>query len=80
MTSDGTVAVKADCNQVSGTYTLNGSGLVITLGPSTVAACPPDSQADVYLRQLTAVVEYAYDNNALILNMAFDTGGMRFLQ
>jgi heat shock protein HslJ len=55
---DGTVDIKADCNQVGGTYTLNGASLTITLGPSSHAACPPDSQADVYLQQLAAVVAY----------------------
>jgi heat shock protein HslJ len=77
---DGSVAVKADCNRVSGTYTLNGSSLTITLGPSTLAACPPDSQADVYLQQLGSVEEYAYDGAALILNMRLDSGSMRFLK
>jgi heat shock protein HslJ len=57
--SDSTVIVKADCNQIAGTYTLKGSSLTITLGPSTMAACPPDSQATVYLQQLGAVVSYA---------------------
>jgi len=77
---DGSVAVKADCNQVSGTYVLNGNSLTITLGPSTLAACPPDSQADVYVQQLGAVVGYVYDNGALILNLRADAGNMRFLK
>jgi heat shock protein HslJ len=46
--SDGTINVKADCNQVKGVYNLKGSSLTITLGPSTLVACPPDSQAIVY--------------------------------
>jgi len=78
--SDSTVAVKADCNQVAGTYALKGSSLTITLGPSTLAACPPDSQATLYLQQLGTVVSYAYDNTgALILNMKMDSGNMRFM-
>jgi len=78
--SDGTVTVKADCNQVAGAYTLKGSSLTITLGPSTLAACPPDSQADVYLQQLGTVVSYAYDSaGSLILNMKMDSGNMRFI-
>ena len=78
--SDSTVTVKADCNQVAGAYTLKGSSLTITLGPSTLAACPPDSQATVYLQQLGTVVSYAYDTTgALILNMKMDSGNMRFI-
>ncbi|HET9223341.1 MAG TPA: META domain-containing protein, partial [Roseiflexaceae bacterium] len=76
---DGSVAVKADCNQVSGTYTLSGTNLTITFGPSTLAACPPDSQADVYMQQLGSVVSYTYNNGALILNLRADAGNMRFL-
>jgi heat shock protein HslJ len=76
---DGSVTVKADCNQVSGVYTLNGTNLTITLGPSTLAACPPDSQADIYVQQLAAVVSYTYNNGALILNLRSGVGNMRFL-
>jgi len=77
---DGSVAVKADCNQVIGSYTLNGSSLTIALRPSTLVACPADSQADVYMQQLGAVAAYVYDNAALILNMKVDSGNMRFLK
>jgi len=75
---DGTVAIKADCNRVGGTYTQNGNSLTITLGPSTLAACPPDSQADVYLQQLQAVDGYLFDQGALVLELKLDSGGMRF--
>jgi heat shock protein HslJ len=77
---DSTVKVKADCNQVSGVYTLQGSSMTIRLGPSTMAFCPPDSQDQVYLQQLGAVVSYAYDSaGALILNLKADGGNMRFI-
>jgi heat shock protein HslJ len=36
---DGTVAIKADCNQVSGDYTMDGNNLNISLGASTLMAC-----------------------------------------
>ena len=42
---DGTVAIKADCNNVGGSYTADDSGLEIKLGPMTTAACPPISPA-----------------------------------
>ena len=39
--SDGTFNAKADCNQLSGTYTTTGSGgLTIVPGPMTLAVCP----------------------------------------
>ena len=35
---------KADCNQVSGTWSTDtGNGMDISLGPSTMAACGPNS-------------------------------------
>ena len=37
--ADGTTEIKADCNQVLGSYTQQGSALIITMGPSTMAAC-----------------------------------------
>lgn len=79
---DGTVAVKADCNQVSGTYTLNASSLSITLGPSTAVACPPDTQDTTFLQQIAAVASYVYDDGtgALILNLQMDSGNMRFIR
>lgn len=77
--ANGSLEIKADCNQVGGTYqTMNGQ-LAITLGPSTAAACPPDSQADTFLNQLTNVSGYVFDGSALILNLKLDSGGMRFM-
>jgi len=51
--ADGTFAAKADCNQLSGTYTTTPTGgLTIVLGPSTMAACPPESLAPQYVTGL----------------------------
>ena len=59
--ADGTFAAKADCNQVAGTYELHrgggepgpleagGGGLFILPGPSTLAACPAGSLADLFV-------------------------------
>ena len=39
--TDGTFNAKADCNQLSGTYTTTGTGgITIELGPMTMAMCP----------------------------------------
>ena len=40
LNDDGTISVQADCNMVSGTYSVDGSSISIELGPSTMAACP----------------------------------------
>jgi heat shock protein HslJ len=75
---DGAVAVRADCNQVLGTYQQSGSSLTLQLGPSTLVACPPGSQADVFTRDLSNVVTYVQRGETLFLNMRVDTGNMVF--
>jgi heat shock protein HslJ len=77
--ANGALAIKADCNQVTGTYQTTNTQLTITLGPATLAACPPDSQADTFVMQLTNVSGYVFDGNALVLNLKLDSGGMRFV-
>jgi heat shock protein HslJ len=76
--ADGQVAVQADCNRVAGTYTVNGNLLVITLGPSTLAACPPGSLGDVFVQQLGNIRSYFFKGENLILEIKFDSGSMIF--
>ena len=52
---DGTFSGKADCNEISGTYTQEG-GFFLTLGPSTMAFCGEDSLDQLYLDLLNGVV------------------------
>lgn len=49
---DGTLAIRADCNTVSGAYTRSGGQLRLQLG------CPPDSQADQFTADLSQVRQY----------------------
>jgi heat shock protein HslJ len=72
------LSIQADCNRVGGTYALEGSRLTLQLGPTTLVACGPDSQADTYLRDLERVVTYVYNGTNLFLNMRLDTGNMVF--
>ena len=73
---DGTVQVKADCNQVGGTYTVSGSSLAITLGPATLVACPPDSQADAFVAGLNQVTSFTVTASSLELGLS---GGGRMV-
>jgi heat shock protein HslJ len=75
---DGTVAIRADCNQILGRYTVSGSQLTITLGPATLIACPPGSQADVFVRQIGEVATHTFSGGDLYLTMRIDSGIMRF--
>ncbi len=76
--ADGKVAVKADCNNVQGSYTPDANNLTITLGPSTMAACPPGSLDTEYLKELGEVAQYLIQGNTLTLNFKLDSGGMTF--
>ena len=75
---DGTLSAQADCNQVGGSYTLDGSQITITLGPSTLAACPEGSLGDQFVQNLGQANSYLFDGSDLIINLMFDSGTMRF--
>jgi heat shock protein HslJ len=76
---DGTANIKADCNSVGATYTAGeDSSMTITLGPTTLVACPADSQADTFLAGLPNVVIYSFIEGDLVLDQPVDSGAMRF--
>ncbi len=80
--ADGTLTGQADCNSFSGTYTQE-NGLVITLGPSTMAYCGDNSLDQVYLSTLGSVVAggpdgaggLALENAGGEQRMLFQNGG-----
>jgi heat shock protein HslJ len=75
--SDGTFSATVDCNQVSGQFTITQTGEVdITPGPSTRAACPEPSLADVFLAGLTATTQAEIAANTLVLTSP--NGAMTF--
>jgi heat shock protein HslJ len=76
--ADRTLSVRADCNQVSGTYRQVGCRLSLQFGASTRAACPPGSRADMFLQQLAAVVSQVSTESVLVLNLRQDSGNMLF--
>jgi heat shock protein HslJ len=76
--SDGTFQAKADCNQVSGTYTTTSSGgLTIVLGPSTLVACPEGSLGSQYVTGLGNAASYAIANGQLTITLK-DEGTLVF--
>lgn len=77
--SDGTVAVKADCHDLRGTYATSVPlGLTITLAPTPIAACAGASRSDTYLEQLRQVEAYSTGGGALSLDLADDGGTLHF--
>ena len=75
---DGTISIRADCNQVNGRYEESGGSLTITLGPSTKVACPEGSLSDAFLRDLEGAAIYFFDEGDLLVDIKYDTGTMRF--
>jgi len=75
---DGTLSIKADCNVAMGTYQLSGDQLSISLGPTTLAECGPESSYNQFLTLLeqAAGVGTAYGN--LVIALAEDAGQMSF--
>jgi heat shock protein HslJ len=77
---DGIAEIKADCNQVGATYTQQGNALIITLGPSTMAACGEDSLDQQFLATLDQVNSFGMLAGDLKLTgetftMGFENGG-----
>ncbi len=78
--ADGSAEIKADCNQVGATYTQQGSALILTMGPSTMAACGEDSLDQQYLAFLDQVNSFGMQGGDLQLSgenftMSFQDGG-----
>jgi LysM repeat protein len=77
--ADGTVQVKADCNNAAGTYTADGSSLTITMGPVTLAACPEGSRSDQFLTLLGSAAQYAVADTELRIDLLADAGNLTFI-
>ncbi len=75
---DGTVNIKADCNNASGSYTVAGSNLTIEVGPMTKAACPPESRSDQFVKYLGFAARYFFEDAQLYIDLFADGGTMVF--
>ena len=76
--SDGTYSGKADCNQIAGTYTVDGSNLTIAPGPSTLAFCGEASLDAIYVAGLGKVATYAISGDQLTMTFTDAAGTMTF--
>jgi heat shock protein HslJ len=68
--TDGTFTAKADCNNLSGSYTTTSSN-GLTIGPiaTTLAACPEDSFAPQYVAGLDQAASYAIADDQLTITL-----------
>ena len=74
----GTFSGKADCNQVSGGYTTSGSDLTLTLGPTTMMACPEGSLDGLFLEGLGKAASFTISGSDLTITDS-DEGTMQFV-
>ena len=74
----GTADIRADCNNVGATYTVDDNKINISLGPSTLAACPSDSLDQQFLAGLENVAIYFFEGDNLLMDLVADGGTMRF--
>jgi heat shock protein HslJ len=78
LNSDGSYNAKVDCNQVMGSYTLEGSSITFEPGITTLAECGPDSHYNAFLAHLSNVAGFVIDGDNLVLNLWADGGNMVF--
>jgi heat shock protein HslJ len=72
------IAVKADCNQKGGTYSVEGKKLSVKVTHSTMAACETGSLEDTFVRDLEAGAVFFFKDNDLYIDLKYDSGTMRF--
>lgn len=75
---DGALAVKADCNTGSGSYTSSDTQLDIDIQVITMAACAPESLSNKYVKYLNEVVSYVIKDGSLFLALPMDGGILKF--
>jgi len=71
---DGSVAIQADCNRANGSYTVEADALTITLGPTTLAACPEGSRGEAFLNYLGAATGLSFEGSNLNIALNPDSG------
>jgi heat shock protein HslJ len=63
----GTIRVKADCNNGSGTYWTEGSSISVEVLTLTRAACAPDSLSAEFVQNLNQASAYQVEGGKLFL-------------
>jgi heat shock protein HslJ len=77
--ADGSASLKADCNQVLWTYTVEGDSLTFnTLGPSTLAFCGEESSDQLFLSKLGMGGTFSVEDGRLVLELNENAGRMVF--
>ncbi len=79
LNADGSVNLKADCNQLQWTYTVEGDTITFNpLGPSTLAYCGDDSSDQIFLAKLGVGGTWRVENERLVLELNENAGTVIF--
>lgn len=77
--SGGRVAVRADCNRGTGSYTATPDGqLTLTPMALTRAMCPQGSMSDQFARAVSTATRFDVQGGALLLTLPANGGTLRF--
>ncbi|MBP6786523.1 MAG: META domain-containing protein [Candidatus Promineofilum sp.] len=74
----GTANVRADCNNVVANYITDGVNLMVEPGVTTLAACPEDTQDQLFLNSLASAESYVVQDNELFITMSGASGTVIF--
>jgi para-nitrobenzyl esterase len=75
---EGHLSVRLDCNTGGGRYTLDGNSLILEVTHTTMAACPPESLDQKFMKDLAAArIAFTRGGN-LYLDLMYDSGTMMF--
>jgi D-alanyl-D-alanine carboxypeptidase len=74
---DGTLEIKADCNNAFADYTADDSSVSLKPGPMTLVACPPDSRSEQFIKLLGGAAKYFFADGKLFIDLMADGGTMR---
>ncbi len=75
---NGTVAVQADCNNGTGSYTVQGSSLSIQITTMTQAQCPEGSAGQTFVEELSRASKYQVATSELKIQLKSNAGTMHF--
>jgi heat shock protein HslJ len=78
LVADGRLSVHLDCNAGGGRYTLDGSSLTLEVTHTTMAACPPGSLDQQFMKDLAAARIAFMRDDDLYLDLMYDSGTMKF--
>ena len=78
LSDGGKLLARFDCNRGGGAYEISDGKLAFGPLASTFMACPPDSRATVFMRDLQRAVSFFVQDGKLYLELPMDSGTMRF--